>query len=104
MRAVIVWLAWILSGFREEFRRTGRIVPGGRELCAKAPFAKRRRGARNIHLIFIGSPPCRVPIHDSSWFTRTPATAPSTLKTKLSTAKIAKFARTDVRARVRQRT
>ena len=93
MRAVIVWLAWILSGFREEFRRAGRMVPGGRELCAKAPFAKSRRGARNIHLIFIGSPPCRVPIHDSSWFTRTPATAPSTFKTKLSTAKIAKFAR-----------
>src|ERR1700747_713533 len=63
MRAVIVWLAWILAGFREEFRRAGRMVPGGREPCAKTPFAKSRKGARNIHLIFIGSPPWRVPSH-----------------------------------------
>src|SRR5579864_4109294 len=95
MRAVIVWLAWILAGFREEFRRAGRMVPGGRELCAKTPFAKSRKGARNIHLIFIGSPPWRVPIHDNSWFTQSPAPALSTFKTKLSTATIAKFAPKD---------
>ena len=71
-RILVPGLAWILAGFREEFRRAGRMVPGGRELCAKTPFAKSRKGARNIHLIFIGSPPGRVPIHDSSWFTRSP--------------------------------
>src|ERR1700747_3433225 len=102
MRAVIVWLAWILAGFREEFRRAGRMVPGGREPCAKTPSAKSRRGARNIHLIFIGSPPWRVPIHDSSWFTRTPTTAPSTFKTKLSTATIAKSAQKDAALFVRE--